>query len=59
MPHNREKTHCPQGHRYSQANTAVYTRVDKYGHTSQFRVCKTCNRRQRQQRYGTIRHAEG
>lgn len=33
--HNQGKTHCPQGHEYSEENTYV-----QYGH----RFCKTCQR---------------
>lgn len=33
--HNRNKTHCPQGHEYSYENTYFYRG---------WRACKTCNR---------------
>jgi hypothetical protein len=43
-PHNREKTHCPRGHRYSAENTYV----SKEGK----RFCKECHR----QRMWRVRH---
>lgn len=57
MPHNKHKTHCPQGHQYTEANTVVYTRV-RNGHTSTFRVCKTCNTQRNRAWYRAITHAE-
>lgn len=35
--HNSRKTHCPQGHEYSEENTYVYERG-----IGQSRVCRTC-----------------
>lgn len=57
MPHNKDKTHCPQGHQYTKANTAVYTRV-RNGHTTTFRVCKTCNTQRNRAWHRAITHAE-
>jgi hypothetical protein len=37
--HNREKTHCVNGHPYSEENTYYITRKDGKG----FRMCKSCN----------------
>lgn len=53
MPHNREKTHCPQGHKYTKGNTAVYHRITN-GHPSTFRICKTCTRQRRRWRAGVL-----
>lgn len=36
----RARTHCPRGHAYDAANTAVNTRGDG----RKFRVCRTCDR---------------
>ncbi|AXQ61109.1 HNH endonuclease [Streptomyces phage Hank144] len=36
--HNVNKTHCPKGHEYTEANTL--RRADRPGH----RACRTCNR---------------
>ncbi len=38
--HNTRKTHCPQGHRYDEANTQYWRRLG--GRTT--RYCRTCNR---------------
>jgi len=38
--HNANKTHCPQGHPYNEANTR---QVNVKGRTG-FRVCRTCER---------------
>ena len=40
-----EKTHCPQGHPYDDANTYHYRKVDKRtGITYHERQCRTCRR---------------
>ena len=38
--HNSNKTHCPQGHEYTSANT----RWSRNGKGSRFRICRTCDR---------------
>lgn len=44
---NARKTHCPQGHEYTESNT--YQRQTKNGHGA--RVCRECSALQRKQRY--------
>lgn len=43
---NSAKTHCPEGHEYSDANTSIY-----HGH----RRCLTCHRRREALRYRTLK----
>lgn len=38
--HNRQKTHCPRGHEYTEANTDIYTVNGKF----RGRRCKKCRR---------------
>lgn len=44
---NREKTHCPRGHEYSEENTYVTSKGQRY--------CKTCNREKAREYYRKTR----
>jgi hypothetical protein len=47
----KQKTHCPQGHPYDEANTIV----NRQGH----RKCRRCTNAQRKAKYAAKRRAEG
>lgn len=52
--HNRDKTTCPRGHRYTEANTQYKT--DKHGYTR--RRCRVCDREKKALRMKRKREAE-
>jgi hypothetical protein len=39
-----DKTHCPQGHEYTEKNTYIYWRRLKSGRMGPNRSCRTCSR---------------
>jgi len=47
---NSMKSHCPQGHRYTDSNTYEYVHLDK----RRQRMCKTCNADRQRARRVTI-----
>ncbi len=38
--HNAKRTHCPQGHEYTETNTRIYIRSDGY----EVRKCRKCDK---------------
>jgi hypothetical protein len=49
-----QRTHCPQGHPYDEANTYVKRRVNGAAH----RNCRECSREQGRARYATRTHCD-
>jgi hypothetical protein len=48
----KAKTHCPQGHEYTEANTVVHNRVTAAGRPTQARTCRECLNARRRKRRG-------
>lgn len=54
-----QRTHCPKGHLYDEANTRIRHRTDKKNGTSvTSRECRKCNQARRQEKYAARTHCD-